>query len=236
MSQLDFIWELENHYNALENHKENLDIIKKDLKMKQILEQFNNIKEKVDNLNDRIKSNKSALNRSNRFLNTYDFKIKEIDADLYNGKINDIKQINYLIEEKDKLKIKIEDIETEILTLMEENDSLEEEYIVSTDLLNKIANQIENLKESNSEMQKSLVEKIEYENIQIKSLNEKINKDILNRYQVLKKSKRRGIVTAENFVCGGCNMFVSMYARERLQKKEIVFCESCGRILYLPED
>lgn len=236
MSQLDFIWELESHYNTLDNYEENLDTIKKDLKMKQISEQFNNIREKVDCLNNRIRSNKSALNKSNRFLNTCDFKMKEIDEGLYAGKISDIKQINYLIEEKDKLKIKIEDIETEILTLMEENDSLEEEYINSMDLLKKIADQIEDLNKSNIEMQKNLKENIEYENIQIKNLKEKIDEDLLNRYQFLKERKKNGIVTAENFVCSGCNMFVSMYLREKLRKKEIVFCESCGRILYLPEE
>lgn len=233
MSQLELIWELENHYSILDNHKEYLDILDKNLEMKRLEEEYSKIKLKNDRLYERIKGNKKKLNENNRLLNIFDFKIKEIDNNLYDGRINDIKQINYLIVEKDKLKKQIEDVETKTLTLMEENDYLENEYLYSVDELNKYSSDINEIKKSNGFMQKDLKDKIEYEKNEIKKCKEKIDRNLLDRYQSLKKSKKNGIVHVRNYICGGCNMFVSTSLKEKLQQKnEIVYCEHCGRILY----
>lgn len=233
MSQLELIWELENHYSILDNHKEYLDILDKNLEMKRLEEEYSKIKLKNDRLYERIKGNKKKLNENNRLLNIFDFKIKEIDNNLYDGRINDIKQINYLIVEKDKLKKQIEDVETKTLTLMEENDYLENEYLYSVDELNKYSSDINEIKKSNGFMQKYLKDKIEYEKNEIKKCKEKIDRNLLDRYQLLKKSKKNGIVHVRNYICGGCNMFVSTSLKEKLQQKnEIVYCEHCGRILY----
>lgn len=237
MSQLELIWELENHYNLLDNHIENLDILEKNLKVKKLEEEYYKNKQEIDILKAKIKENKKKLNEGIRFLNTYDFKIKEIDTNLYDGKINDIKQINYLISEKDKLKRQIEDVETKILILMEEYDILEKEYLSSIDKLSRFTNDIDEIKKSNNLLERDLKNKIENEKIEIKRCQDKIDKSLLDRYEMLKKNKKNGVVKVRNYVCGGCNMMVSTSFREKLrQKKEVVFCEYCNRILYFTDD
>ncbi len=237
MSQLELIWELENHYNLLDNHIENLDILDRNLNLKKLEEEYSKNEQGIHTLKAKIKENKKELNEGIRFLNICDFKVKEIDTNLYDGKINDIKQINYLISEKDKLKRQIEDVETKALTLMEENDYLEKEYLSSLDKLGRITNDINEIKKSNDFMKKDLKNKIENEKVEIKRCEDKIDKNLLDRYQILKKNKKNGIVKVRNYVCGGCNMMVSTHIREKLQqKKEVVFCEYCNRILYFTED
>lgn len=65
----------------------------------------------------------------------------------------------------------------------------------------------------------------------------KIDEDLLDRFDRLFESKGdAAIVALEHNVCTGCHMKVTpatvMHAKA---SKEIVSCEQCGRILYVPE-
>ena len=65
----------------------------------------------------------------------------------------------------------------------------------------------------------------------------KIDEDLLDRFDRLFESKGDAAVVAlEHNVCTGCHMKVTtatvMHAKAG---KEIVSCEQCGRILYVPE-
>ncbi len=60
----------------------------------------------------------------------------------------------------------------------------------------------------------------------------------LGKYERIRKGRGgRGIIPVINGVCQGCSMGVTDQTLNRLiLRKEMVFCERCSRILYLPED
>ncbi len=70
------------------------------------------------------------------------------------------------------------------------------------------------------------------------ALVEKIPRDYLTRYErLLQKADGRAIAACRHFVCQACRMSVTANTVNRLMaSEEIVYCHSCGRILYLAED
>ncbi len=69
------------------------------------------------------------------------------------------------------------------------------------------------------------------------SLAEKIDEDLLERYERLFASKGdAAIVALEHEVCMGCHMKITTQTAVRVKgEKEVVSCEQCGRLLYYSE-
>jgi predicted nucleic acid-binding Zn-ribbon protein len=68
-------------------------------------------------------------------------------------------------------------------------------------------------------------------------LGTKIDEDLLDRFDRLFESKGDAAVVAlEHNVCTGCHMKVTTATVAHAKAgKEIVSCEQCGRIVYVPE-
>src|SRR5207237_8165009 len=71
---------------------------------------------------------------------------------------------------------------------------------------------------------------------QRKELAEKMDEDLLGRFERLFVSKGdSAIVAVEHGVCTGCHMKLTVATIKATEAgKEIVNCEQCGRILYVP--
>jgi predicted nucleic acid-binding Zn-ribbon protein len=69
-----------------------------------------------------------------------------------------------------------------------------------------------------------------------KELAEKMDEDVLGRFERLFVSKGdSAIVAIEHGVCTGCHMKLTIATVKAAEGgKEIVNCEQCGRILYIP--
>jgi predicted nucleic acid-binding Zn-ribbon protein len=67
-------------------------------------------------------------------------------------------------------------------------------------------------------------------------LAQKIDEDLLNRFERLFASKGdSAIVAVEHGVCTGCHMkLTTATVKDAEAGREIVSCEQCGRILYIP--
>jgi predicted nucleic acid-binding Zn-ribbon protein len=61
-------------------------------------------------------------------------------------------------------------------------------------------------------------------------LLQKIPKDLVNNYELLKKRYRRAIAPVENGFCFGC--FQKLPTELSTKSKEVIYCPNCGRILY----
>lgn len=233
MEQIDLLWNLEIHHNSLKNYQNELSNVQKSLSIGETEKQVEDIEKRLDKIKSKQEDIKKRIIESNRRLKEDNFKIKEVEVNLYNGSTSNPKQLEYLSEEKDKLKSIINDTETEILELMEDMDSVDEELI---DLSKKLGT----MRDKNLELKrecKVLVDKLKYniesEEVEIKSIEEKIDMVILNQYQTIRKNRGIGIAEVKGSACGGCNMMIPTLMIEKLNRNnEIIYCESCGRILY----
>src|SRR5437588_150983 len=86
------------------------------------------------------------------------------------------------------------------------------------------------------EKSKALDSRLEQLSKERKELAEKLDEDLLDRFERLFASKGdSAIVAIEHGICTGCHMKLTIATvKDAEAGKEIVNCEQCGRILYIP--
>lgn len=237
MLQLELIWELENHNNILEEHKNNLNLIKDNKEFNNLQLNHKKSENQLNNLALTLNNIKLKLEENDANIKNYNLRLQEIEKDLYSGEITDLVQLDYLSKEKIKISKFVEKVEDETIELM----SRSEEIMIETKNVEKIFKslnkELKDIKKNNTVIYNDLISKIEIEEKIVEDYSSKIEPKLLNRYKVLRKNRKNGIVSVVNYVCSGCNMMVPSFLGEGLKgKSEIIYCESCGRILYCIKD
>lgn len=235
MEQVNSLWNLENHHNSLRTYKKELNSLENESMIenagKKLIEMENNL--------ERLKSNQvsvvNKLREAEGRLKEYNYRIEEVDKSLYDGQTKDIRQLEYLSHEKEKLKGTIDDIEIKIIELMEETEEVGKELISMEESIKEIREENINLKKQYQKIGNDLMTKIQLEEDKIRILEETIDEILLNRYTQIRKTKGSGVAKVNNQTCSGCNMFIPTILIDRLNNSnEIIYCESCGRILCKP--
>ena len=130
----------------------------------------------------------------------------------------------------------IRKLEDQELELMDQGDKLkievaaEEKKAAATK--DSIARQMNDL----GEKSKTLEARLQELSKERKELAEKMDEDLLNRFERLFVSKGdSAIVAIEHGVCTGCHMKLTIATIKAAEAgSEILNCEQCGRILYVP--
>lgn len=130
----------------------------------------------------------------------------------------------------------IRKLEDQELELMDQGDKLkvevtaeEKKAAAAKDSINR---QMTDLGEKSKVLEARLAELSK----ERKELAEKIDEDVLDRFERLFGSKGdSAIVAIEHGICTGCHMKLTIATvKDAEAGKEIVNCEQCGRILYIP--
>jgi uncharacterized protein len=175
-----------------------------------------------------------------------DRKKLELDVGTRNESINRLKTQQYQTRKNDEFQAmgheiqryenEISKLEDQELELMEQGDKLkaevgaEEKKTAATK--DSISRQMNDLGEKSKALENRMQELAK----ERKELAEKIDEDLLNRFERLFASKGdSAIVAVEHGVCTGCHMkLTTATVKDAEAGKEIVSCEQCGRILYVP--
>ncbi|MGN9164608.1 zinc ribbon domain-containing protein [Tissierellaceae bacterium HCP3S3_D8] len=237
MDQLDLIWKLEAHSQRLDKYKKELNIVNQKLKISSIKGRIEEFKSRVAKIEIDLDERKREIKEKEKRLKEYMYKSKEIDLDLYKGHISDIKQLEYLSQEKDSIVGLMDEVELEILSLMDEVDDLESLYRGDNHKLDIYRCELEDNEVEYKERFTEIEDQISEEQDIIDKIEADIDTDILKLYREIKKRRGRGIVAINNDICNGCNMSIPKYLMDMLKNgKEIIRCENCGSILYYTED
>lgn len=232
MEQLDLLRNLEEHHNSLKLYEKELFNLKNNLSANKTEEKIVDTEDKLILLRTSQEEIKKKLKSSNISLQDYILKIEEVEKDLYNGEIKDFRELEYLNDEKDKLKEIISDTETEILEFMVQVDIIEEQLLMMEKSLYDIKDKNNKLKNKYRDLEENLKNKIRFEEDEIRTLESKIDVSILGKYNIIRKNKGTALVKIKNNICSGCNMLIPTILIDKLNKQEeIIYCESCGRIL-----
>ena len=158
--------------------------------------------------------------------------ISRLKTQQYQTRKNDeFQAIGHEIDRYENEIRKIEDDELELMVLADKiKADLAEEEKKAAAAQESIARQTADLDEKS----KALESQFEALTRERSELAEKIDEDLLGRFERLFKSKGDAAVVAiEHGVCTGCHMKVTTAtAAQARAGKEIVSCENCGRILY----
>ncbi len=169
-----------------------------------------------------------------------DLKTDEGEISKYNVQLNSIKtnkEYTALCSEIGSKKADMSILEDDILSTMSRLESVNEEY-------NKLQEDLRCEDESLKDLTKSVDADVKETNIEIEKTQNDQKKYIdaldeysLNHYNRLSNIKGgKAIVAVVDNMCGGCSMKITAQTLNVLMGgKELVFCQSCSRILYLEE-
>ena len=239
LNQLEILWQLQDHDLNLKSLETNLEDLSKKDSIKVLKAKLKSLEDKLDRRNKSIVENEKALKKCDKELQGLSYELGEIDKQLYNGNITDLKQLSYLDSESNRLKKLINEQEVKALSLMEKIDNTQNEINSDKIKCEKINKQFDDIAKEHEYLMGELKLKIDKEIEIINSISSNIDKDILEKYLKLKKTKNVPIAKVVKDECSGCHMIISFNILQRLNKNEcIVQCENCGRILYLevPEE
>lgn len=159
--------------------------------------------------------------------------IVKYDGQLYSIKKNE--EYKALLYEIDLLKKQIAVKEERILSLMIEHDDAKEALAADKERIQGELNEIEaECAKIDKELELLTVER----KALVKSrppLVEKVNKQLLSRYERIRKVRTPSVVPLKEDVCGGCFMGVRpQIINEIMANDKVHACQHCGRLLYFP--
>lgn len=155
-------------------------------------------------------------------------------ASLFSGKIKNPKELQDIQMESDALKRYIEQLEEEQLGLMIENEAADE----TLDQARKNLQQtIGTTSEKNAYLigeKTQLKESLERWEREREAVLQSIPATSLKLYQQLRKSKRGvAVTTVSDGGCSICGQALTPADRQKVRRSaQLVFCPSCGRILF----
>ncbi len=130
----------------------------------------------------------------------------------------------------------IRKLEDQELELMDQGDKLKVEVTAEEKKAAATKDSISRQMNDLSEKSKALETRLQELGKERQELAGKIDEDVLERFERLFGSKGdSAIVAIEHGICTGCHMKLTIATVKAAEAgKEIVHCEQCGRILYIP--
>lgn len=236
MEQLDLLWDLESQWNSLYAYRKKLVDLKEDSSGKATKRKVVALEKGL--LSSKLKQEKTRqrLAELEKELKMNNFNVEELEKGLYDGQTTDVKQLEYLNREKEKIRELINNMETEVLELMGKLEDYDKEIISSEKELGDINANESEVKAKYESLIKNSDAKIEGMEKKIKLSEEKIDEELLTDFNRVKKSRGSGIVELKDSICMGCNIMIPTFSMEKIRTTKGIFrCESCGRILYHKE-
>src|SRR5216110_2214929 len=175
-----------------------------------------------------------------------DRKKLELDVGTRTESINRLKTQQYQTRKNDEFQAmgheiqryedEIRKLEDQELELMEQGDKLKVEVTTEEKKAAATKDSISRQTNDLGEKSKTLESRLQELSKERKELAEKMDEDVLGRFERLFASKGdSSIVAIEHGVCTGCHMKLTVATIKATEAgKEIVNCEQCGRILYVP--
>ena len=169
-----------------------------------------------------------------------DLKTDEGEITKYNVQLNSIKtnkEYTALCTEIGSKKADMSILEDQILNTMSKFESVNEEYNKLQEDLRREEESLKDLIESvDADVKKTDIEIEKIQNDQKKYIDA-LDENSLNHYNRLSNIRGgKAVVAVIGNVCGGCSMNITAQTLNSLMGgKELVFCQSCSRILYLEE-
>ena len=169
-----------------------------------------------------------------------DLKTDEGEITKYNVQLNSIKtnkEYTALCTEIGSKKADMSILEDEILSTMSKLESVSEEYNKLQEDLRRVEENLKDLVESvDADVKETDIEIEKIQNDQKKYIDA-LDENSLKHYNRLSSIKGgKAVVAVLDNMCGGCSMKITAQTLNLLMgSNELVFCQSCSRILYLEE-
>lgn len=165
-------------------------------------------------------------------LKKLDEKLTKSNRRLYGDGV-DLKMIGCLQRDIESFKEKIDGIESELLSIMEDNEKLNSEAADKKRRLSELKSSFNSLKSKYTDQDKEVRNRIEELSGKRSGMAERIDRELMRRYDEIAHSVADPVAEVVSGVCTGCGVRLnSMLCAELARDQRILYCEHCGRILY----
>lgn len=201
-------------------------------------EKFESIKSQRDKLAKDLSDCKKSLQDEELNLHTLEEHIKKHEKELFSNKSTNPKFLTELENKVKELKNKKDKSEETVLTLMEEVEELKKMLNSFDEILKSAEIDLkdkENIFNNEQNETKKILEEI---NLRRKILRENINPEYLEAFdRTYLMGQGKSVSRILGNVCGVCKSTIPLSIIQKLKKEPnmLMYCENCGRILYLSE-
>ncbi len=155
--------------------------------------------------------------------------------------LEDEKETQFLIKKIDELVAKIKEVGKKLNDIQEEIKKVAADYSVikkntsvAQEQYKEYAPKYKELK-AKFQAEKEIIEK------ELATLKEKVDSPLMERYLAKREKKIYPVLysvraNGSTHSCGACNMELPMAVSGKLKNGEVIDCENCGRLLYLPKE
>ncbi len=162
--------------------------------------------------------------------------VKKAQGQLYQLKSN--KEYQAKLNEISSLKADVSLLEEEVLKIFDLLAEAEAKYNLEKEKFLKEEQNAKQKEEGIRQDIKEIEEEIKHLEAERSEIAKEIEPNLLNKYERL-LSTRSGLAVAavDNENCNACHMRVTAQTINEIKMyKDLIFCENCVRILYVPED
>jgi predicted nucleic acid-binding Zn-ribbon protein len=171
---------------------------------------------------------------SNYALDDLQHKIKEMEAKLYSGKVNNPKELSSMQQDVEFLAEKRKNSEDKVLAVMEKiedaRESLHNRMVYLRDVELKWQKRQQELVGEQGELKAAIASL----NSQREAQASRIQASHLRQYEETRQRRRPAVARVEQGMCQGCRIALPVGLMQRARGQELVPCPSCGRILFQP--
>jgi predicted nucleic acid-binding Zn-ribbon protein len=160
-------------------------------------------------------------------------KIKEIEDQLYGGKITNPKELSSLQHELATMKAKSEELENKTLEIIDRVEETEKTVSAAAENFKK-------LEDDWQQDQKQLAIDIDEIKSKLEELKSKrqhlagqIEPRILTLYERIRQQKKQAVVKVEQGICRACRISLSASILQKAKSGQPVQCGTCGRIVFI---
>ncbi|MDP2726951.1 MAG: C4-type zinc ribbon domain-containing protein [Dehalococcoidia bacterium] len=177
-----------------------------------------------------LEKRRQSLNWENNDLSA---KITPVDKKLYSGQVRVPKELLALQQDVEMLKTQrrvVEDAELEIMIEMEE---AQRQLQAETQETKKLEKHWAEEQQRLASIKDALTEEIEVLRGQRDALARQVDAVSLDAYQRIRENRQGvAVVTVQRGTCSACRITIPAIEMQRARTgREMVFCQSCGRIL-----
>ncbi len=155
----------------------------------------------------------------------------------YGGQVSDPKELQALAQKIAELDRRKDDLEGKILRLMEEVEAQQQQTTAQSAEVEELRDDLRRIQQHYSTRTEYLTNELHDLRQRREQLLPQISASLLQQYvRICQKSSNLAVVAVVNGACSGCRTSVPSNSITRLESTaEVVKCESCHRILVIPE-
>lgn len=212
--------------------REKLTHLPEEAALKDFRERLKEQEEALKEKQTQLASKESVQKKVEGELELLDLKIKDEDDKLYSGTITNPKELKSIQQEVVLLRTKKDEIETDLLELLDEVDSLREETNRALSNSKELAKQVEEAGQKYKKVSKEIDQKLNCLKEESETIAKSISDPLISIYKDIREKKKIAAVAIADGVCQGC--FVELPAEEvdkMLQTDKLWRCPQCRRII-----